>query len=105
MSTGPITQSCHVLLSGASPVQATGDVAASMTATQPVEAPGMKRGSAASMTATQPVEAPGTMRVATQPVEAPCARSEVHSQPTGTGSVDVRPVPPQKKYCCCYWCV
>ena len=29
--------------------------------------------------------------IATQPVEAPVARSEVHSQPTGIGSVDVRP--------------
>ena len=71
-----------------------------MTATQPVEATGTKRGSSASMTATWPVEAPGTVRVATQPaeapgawtvtqpVEAPGARSGV--QPTG--SVDVSAV-------------
>ena len=76
------------MFTGASPVQATGDV----SATQPVEAPGMKRGSAASRTATQPVEAPGTERVATQPVEAPFARPDVDSQPTGTGSGDVSAV-------------
>ena len=39
---------------GASPVQATGDV----TATQPGEAPGTRGKSAATMTATQRVEAP-----------------------------------------------
>ena len=59
MSTGAVTQSSEVIFTGASPVQATGDVAASMTATRPVEAPS--------------------------------DRSEVHSQPTGTGSVDVKP--------------
>ena len=64
--------------------------------------PQAKRGKTASVTATQPVKASGTMRVATQPVEAPGAgtatqpvealgaRSEVHSQPTSTGSLDVR---------------
>ena len=77
-------------LTGASPVQATEDVAASMTATKPVEASGMMRGSAASMTATWPVEAPGTMRIATLPDEDPSARQEVHSQPTG--SLDVSAV-------------
>ena len=56
------------------------------------EAPGTKIGSAASMTATWPVEAAGMMRVATQPVEAPGARSEVHSQPTSTSSMDVSSV-------------
>ena len=75
MSTGAVTQSSDVLCIGASPVQATGDVAASMTATQPNEAPGTKMGSVASMTATWPVEAPGTIKVATQPIEAPGARS------------------------------
>ena len=89
MSTGAVTQPVEVFTS-ASPVQATGDIAASMTATQLVEAPGTKRGSAASMTttrpgivrvATQPVEAPSAWK-ATQPIEAPGARSEV--QPTGS---------------------
>ena len=46
-------------------------------------------GSVTSLTATRPVEAPGNRRLTTQPVEAPGARSEVHSQSTGTGSVDV----------------
>ena len=41
------------------------------------------------MTATRPVEAPGVRRLATQPVEAPGAGPEV--LPIGTGSVDVRP--------------
>ena len=59
---------------GASPVQASRDVAASLIATQPVEADGAK--------------------VATQPVEAPGARSVVHYQPIGTGSEDVRLVDP-----------
>ena len=90
-STGVVTQPTDVF-TGASPVQATGDVTASMTATQPVEAPHTKRGSTASMIATRPVEAASTVRLATQPVEAPGARSEVHSQPTGTGSVDVSAV-------------
>ena len=81
---------------GASTVQATGDV----TATQPVEAPSTMRESAATMTATQPVEVPGTGRLATQPVEAAGARTatqpveasgdrtDVHPQPTHTGSGD-----------------
>ena len=86
--TPTVTQPAEVFTS-ANPVQATGDVAARMTATQPVDAPGTMMESAASMTATQPVEATGTRTLATQPVEAPSARSEVHSQHTGTGSVDV----------------
>ena len=57
-----------------------------MTATQPVETPGMKM-----RVATQPLEAPGA-KIATQPIEAPSARSEVLSQPTSTSSVDLRPV-------------
>ena len=101
MSTGVITV---VSFTGDSPVQAAGDVAASMSAIQPVEALSLKRGSAASMTATWPVETPGTVTVATQPVEAvsawtatqrveaASARSEVHSQPSSTGSVDVNAV-------------
>ena len=63
-----------VITTGSSPVHANPDVAASLTATQPVEAPD------------------AMMRVATQPVEAPDARSQVHSQHTGTGSEEVRPV-------------
>ena len=91
-STGTVTQPAEAF-TGTSPVQATGDVAASTRATQPVEAASTKRAVAASMTATRPVEAPGTVRVTTQlPVEAPGARSEVHSQPTGTSSVDVSDV-------------
>ena len=62
-----VDQSTDVITS-ASPVQPIGDVAASMTATQPVETPERKRGSAARMTATQPVETVSTVRVATQPV-------------------------------------
>ena len=61
-------------LTSASPVEATREVAASMIATQPVEDPNTK------------------MRVAAWPVEGPGARSEVHSQPKGTGSRDVRPI-------------
>ena len=56
MSTGAVTQSSDVMCTSASPVQATGDVAASMTATRPVEVP-------------------GTMRVAPRPVEAPGAKT------------------------------
>ena len=41
--------------------------------------------------ATQSVKAPGE-RTATQPVEAPGASQEVHSQPNGTGSLDVSAV-------------
>ena len=41
--------------------------------------------------ATQPVKAPDA-KVATQPVDAPGARSVVHTQPTGTGSEEVKPV-------------
>ena len=85
---------------GASPVQATGDV----TATQPGEAPSMMRESGANMTATRPDEAPSTgifatqsveaagARTATQPVETPGARTDVHSQPTGTSSGDANDV-------------
>ena len=68
-STGAVTQPAEFFTS-ASPVQDTWDVAASMTAIQPVDAPGKKRGIAASMAATRPVEAPGMMRVATQSVVA-----------------------------------
>ena len=93
------TQPTEVFTSN-SPVQATGDV----IATQPVEAPSTMKLSATSMTATLPVEALSTVRVATQLVNAPGAwtatqpvlasgtRSEVHSQPTGIGSVDVSAV-------------
>ena len=55
-STGGVSD---VSLTGASPVQAIGEVAANMTATQPVEAPGTRRGDVISQTATQPVEASG----------------------------------------------
>ena len=91
-----VTQPAEVF-TNASPVQATGDVAA----TQPVKAPGTRVERAANMTATWPVEAPGTgksaiqpveapgVRTATQPVEAPGARTDVFAQPTGTGSGDV----------------
>ena len=102
-STGAVTQPGENF-TGASPVQATGDVAASMTATQPLEVPGTMMGSDASMTATRPVEALGTRRLATQPVEAlgartaaqpveaTGARTKVHSQPTVNGSLDVSAV-------------
>ena len=73
-NTSMVTQPSEVFSTGASPVQASRDVAASLIATQPVEADGAK--------------------VATQPVEAPGARSVVHSQPIGTGSEDVRLVDP-----------
>ena len=56
MSTGVVTQPLQVYFTGASPVQTTGDVAASMTATQPVEPPGTKMG-----VAIQPVKAPGAL--------------------------------------------
>ena len=79
-----VYRSSEVIVISASSLQATGDVAAIMTATQPVDTPGKKM-----TVATQPVEAPGA-RIGTEPVEAPGARSEVLSQPTG--SVDVRPV-------------
>ena len=45
------------------------------------------RESAANMTATHPVDAPST-RMATQLVEAPGAKTDVYSQPTGTGNGD-----------------
>ena len=57
------------VFTGASPVQATGDV-----------------------TATRSVEAPGTRKLATQPVEAPGARTDVHSQLTSTSSGDASAV-------------
>ena len=78
-----VTQPTEVF-TGASPVQVTGDV----TATQPGEAPSTRGKSAATTTATWPVEAPGTGRSATQPVEALGASSDVHFQPTSTGSTD-----------------
>ena len=64
MSTGTVTQPAEIF-TGVSLVQATGDVAASMTATQPVKALCTMMGSAASMTATWPVEAPSMRRLAT----------------------------------------
>ena len=48
-NTGLVTQPLQVVTIGVNPVQATRDVAASLTVTQPVEAPGAK-------VATQPVE-------------------------------------------------
>ena len=84
MSTGVVTQASAVIVTGPSPVQATRDVAARMTATQPFETP-----STNTRVATQPVEAL-IARIATQPVEASSARSEVHSQLTGTSSMDER---------------
>ena len=74
-----------------------------MTATRSVEAPGT------GMSATQPAEAPG-VRMATQPVEAPGARTDVCTQPTGTGSGDVgfvnrSPVQELLICICYYWCV
>ena len=62
-----VTQPSEVVTTGVNPVQATWDVAASLTATQPVEAP-----SVIMRVATQPVEAP-SVKVATQPDEAPSA--------------------------------
>ena len=63
-------------------VQATGEVAV-IKATQPVEAPGTRRGNVIQKNATQPVEAPGA-GTATQPVEGPDACPEVLL--SGTGS-------------------
>ena len=76
------------LITGAIPLQASGDVAA----TEPVEAPSRRMESAVKMTATRPVESPGTRKLATQPVEAPGARTDVQSQPTSTGSLDMSAV-------------
>ena len=45
-------------VTGSSPVQATRKVAVNMEATQPVEAPGTRRGDVINKNATQPVEAP-----------------------------------------------
>ena len=61
-------------VTGSSNVQATGEVP--VKATQPVEAPGTRRGDVIQQNATQPVKVPraGT---ATQPVEAPGAGPEV----------------------------
>ena len=70
------TQAAEVF-TGASHVQATGDV----TATQPGEAPSTRGDSAATMTATRPVEAPGTGRYATQPVEASGALADCTLSP------------------------
>ena len=53
-NTGLVTQPSEVVTTCASTVQPTGDVVASLTATQPVEAPGAKM-----RVAIQPVEAPG----------------------------------------------
>ena len=62
------------VVTGARPVQATGDV----TATQPGEAPGSRVKSTATMTATWAVETRGTGRSATQPIEDPGARMATH---------------------------
>ena len=50
------------------------------------------RRNAVNRTATRPVEAPGTGILATYPVETPGARTDVNSQPTGTGSADISAV-------------
>ena len=68
MSTGGVSD---VIVTGSSPVQATGEVAVNMEATQPVEAPGTRKGDVIN-------------KNATQPVEAPCASSDVQFQPTDT---------------------
>ena len=49
MYSGEVTQPAE-FFTGASPVQATGNVVASITATQPVDAPGTRMESTASMT-------------------------------------------------------
>ena len=85
-TTGLVTQPSEVDTTGPSPVQATGDVVATLTATQVVEAPSVKM-----RVATEPVEANG-VKVATQPVEAPGTRPVVQAQSTGTSSEKVRPV-------------
>ena len=74
---------------GASPVQTTREVAASVTATWPVKDPGTRR------LATQPVEAPGA-GTATQSVEAPGAGPNI--LPAGVSGA-----PHQLKDN--YWCV
>ena len=86
-TTGLVTRPSEVVTTGTSPVQATGNVAASLTATQPVESPFAK----IRVATHQPVEVP-SVKVATQPVEAPGARPVVHTRPTCTSSEEVRPV-------------
>ena len=75
-STSSLFSGVTVWGAGSSLVQATGDPAM-LTATLPVEAPGMRGHVAASNSATSPVESPGMSVViqqnATQPVEAPSA--------------------------------
>ena len=79
-----VTQPAEVF-TGASPVQATGDV----TAAQPGEAAGMRGKSAANVTATQPVEAPSTGRFAAHPVEAPGVRTATQPVEAPGASSDV----------------
>ena len=75
-----------LLLPDASPVQATRDVAASLTATQPVEAPTMMM-----RVANQPVEAP-VEKVATQP--GPSSKCQICGLLLAhrTSSEEVRPI-------------
>ena len=65
-----------VSVTSASPVQATGEVAVNLNATQPVEGPSTRRGDVISKNATQPVEAPGA-GTPNQPLEAPGAGPKV----------------------------
>ena len=76
-----------VSFTGPSLVQATGEVAV-IKATQPVEAPGTRRGDVIQKNATQPVEAPSAW-TATQPVEAPGAGPEVLLSDTGSETVQL----------------
>ena len=76
-----------VIVTGPSLVQATGEVPV-MKATQPVEAPGTRRGVVVQQNATQPVEAAGA-GMATQPVEAPGAGPEVLLTGTGNAALHV----------------
>ena len=73
-------------VTSSSPVQATGEVAVNMKATQPVEAPGTRRGDVIHKNVTQPVVAAGA-GTATKPVEAPGAGPEVLLTSTGTAAV------------------
>ena len=71
-STSVMSSGLAVEGTGSSLVQTTGEAAA-LTATQPVEAPGTRSCVAASKSATRPVEGPCTGVLATEPVEAPGA--------------------------------
>ena len=75
-------------VTGSSLVQTTSE-ATTLSATQPVEAPGVRGYEAASKSPTHPIDGPGMRVLATQPVEAPDAGPEVLL--TGTGNAAQTP--------------